>query len=287
MKLTDLLVALATKAGAQAQQVNETISAHPELGSVELADDFAQAIDRGLMNLEGAKQNGDVLRHYQPVILKAIDERLEARAHDLGLDAEMAQERSTYKRLDMLIARSRESLEKAERKTQPEAEQTRKLTETIARLQAEQTEAARAREAEIAELNARHEQAVTDLLIRTELGSKPYALSGQLSDESLRTLAGIEVNRELRERGIVVVNDHGTLRLKQKDNPVLDYLDEGNRPVTFSGLTDQILASKKLLRTNEEEQKTVPAAPQKVTVAGAGRNAELDAAVSEALGDIQ
>ena len=170
--------------------------------------------------------------------------------------------------------------------TEKDAE-VKRLTEQLQKLQTEQIAAIATKDNEIAALKASHAKQTMDMLVTAALAGKNYA-NDKVAQEANINYARFVIESALKEKGAIIVNDNGTLKLKQAAAPELDYLDEGHKPVTFSGLSDQILAQAGCLKATEQEQhKNMP--PVNVTVpADDKRNFEsYDAAMKasmEALG---
>ena len=58
------------------------------------------------------------------------------------------------------------------------------------------------------------------------------------------------LDEALKANKAVIVNDNGTLRLKQAENPTMDYVDAGYKPVSFKDYTDRLLADNHLLEVS-------------------------------------
>ena len=62
------------------------------------------------------------------------------------------------------------------------------------------------------------------------------------------------LNKELKTKGAVLVRVNGEMKLKQADNPEMDFVDAGFKPVSFSDFTDKTLAEKNLLDVSGGQQ---------------------------------
>ncbi len=85
MTLGDLLNTLASKCGLQQDQALIDLLSSSELAHSEVNDEFARRLDTGLMSLEGAKNNREVLNHLKPIILKAADDKFAVLAEKYGI----------------------------------------------------------------------------------------------------------------------------------------------------------------------------------------------------------
>ena len=75
MTLGDLLNRLAAKIGVQNEPALIDLLSSHELAQHDVADELAQRFDTGLMSLDGAKNNREVLNHLKPIILKAAEDK--------------------------------------------------------------------------------------------------------------------------------------------------------------------------------------------------------------------
>lgn len=280
---------LAKKIGAETNQDLITLLANSTFAQTEIPDALATLLDTGLMSLDGAKNSAELLNHFKATTLSGIDTDIMDWAKSKGLETEYAAEKSTYKRLKNLIAKTNALIEEAKKQgggTEKDAE-VKRLTEQLQKLQTEQIAAIATKDNEIAALKASHAKQTMDMLVTAALAGKNYA-NDKVAQEANINYARFVIESALKEKGAIIVNDNGTLKLKQAAAPELDYLDEGHKPVTFSGLSDQILAQAGCLKATEQEQhKNMP--PVNVTVpADDKRNFEsYDAAMKasmEALG---
>jgi hypothetical protein len=103
------------------------------------------------------------------------------------------------------------------------------------------------------------------------------------------------VEKALKEQNAVLVNEGGVLKLKQADNPQLDYVDSGFKPVTFGDFTNRVLAEKHLLEVSAPEDNAgggnykFPPTTKTVTLR-TGKQADtgnIDAAASAAMADLE
>lgn len=139
MTLGDLLNTLAAKIGLQNEPALIDLLSSADLAKHEVSDDLAQRFDTGLMSLDGAKNNRDVLNHLKPIILKAADDKFAILAEKYGIANEMQSEQSTYKKIDLLESALATRLADMEKKAQSnqntKGEEAAQLTKQIAELQ--------------------------------------------------------------------------------------------------------------------------------------------------------
>lgn len=295
MNLGDFLNTLAAKSGMQNDPALVDLLSNSELANQHVSDDFANALDSSLMSLEGAKNNRDLLNHYKPIILKAADEKFAILAEKYGIVNEMQGEQSTYKKIDILENRLAAKMAELESKAGKgaQSEETAKLVKQIENLQKQIIEVQTAKETELAQLREQHTKQQLDMLVNIELNGKRYA-NQDLGDTNI-TIGRALVEKALKEQNAVLVNEGGVLKLKQADNPQLDYVDSGFKPVTFGDFTNRVLAEKHLLEVSAPEddlgggKHKFPPTPKTVTLRS-GKQADtgnIDAAASASMADLE
>jgi hypothetical protein len=298
MNLGDFLNTLAAKAGMQKDPGLVDLLSNSELANQHVSDDFANAMDTALMSLEGAKNNRDLLNHYKPIILKAADDKLAILAEEYGIASEMQAEQSTYKKIDLLKNKVAAKIAELEGKVGNGArsEETAKLVKQIETLQKQIIETQTAKETELAQLREANQKQQMDMLINFELNGKRYA-NQDLGDTNV-TIARALVEKAMKADNAILVYEGGSLKLKQADNPQLDYVDSGFKPVAWSDYTNRVLAEKHLLEVSapddtknkgDDWRSTFTPTPKTVTLRS-GKQADtgnIDAAASASMADLE
>ena len=249
MLFGEFLNTMAAKLGAQQNPHLVSLLANNQLTQAEIHDDLANLLNTGLMSLDGAKNNSDVQNHFKPIILKGVDERLDAIAKQFGFETELAAEKSTYKRAEIIASKMQSLIDAEKNKNGQPSEKENQLNQQLQQLQSQLQTAIAAKDGEIAQLKQAHESQLLSMLIDAELGDKPYANDAIPRNVNVMTARNL-VDAMLKEKGVVAINDNGTLRLKQAANPTLDYMDEGFKPVSYSSFADKVLADSKMLRVS-------------------------------------
>ena len=288
MLFGEFLNTMAAKLGAQQNPHLVSLLANNQLTQAEIHDDLANLLNTGLMSLDGAKNNSDVQNHFKPIILKGVDERLDAIAKQFGFETELAAEKSTYKRAEIIASKMQALIDAEKNKNGQPSEKENQLNQQLQQLQSQLQTAIAAKDGEIAQLKQAHESQLLSMLIDAELGDKPYANDAIPRNVNVMTARNL-VDAMLKEKGIIAINDNGTLRLKQAANPTLDYMDEGFKPVSYSSFADKVLADSKMLRVSQPGKQqppqqaqriidappTTPQVPQSLTQAIGGSIADL------------
>ena len=288
MLFGEFLNSLAAKAGLQNDQQLVQLLASAELSQRTINDDLARRLDSALMSLEGAKNNTDVQAHFRGTLLKTADEKFAAIAEKLGFGTEIAAEKSTYKKFDILESRIAAKIAELDKKIQEGAgskdEEVKALQSQIATLQAQAAQAQAAKQQEIDTLTSTHKQEVLRMLINNELASKNYA-NKQLDNGVNITIASTLLENALKKSGAIVVNENGTLKLKNAASPELDYYDESHKAVGFGDYVNKLLADNKLLEVSKPGQQPIQTPP--ITIPGKEINTEkVSAAISSSLSDL-
>jgi hypothetical protein len=295
MNLGDFLNNMAAKAGMQNDPALVDLLSSSELANTHIADEFANAMDSSLMSLDGAKNNRDLLNHYKPIVLKAADEKLAILGEEYGIASEMQAEQSTYKKIDLLKNRFAAKMAELESKAGKgaQSEETAKLVKQIENLQKQIVEVQTAKETELAQLREQHTKQQLDMLVNIELNGKRYA-NHDLGDTNI-TIARTLVEKALKEQNAVLVNEGGVLKLKQADNPQLNYVDSGFKPVTFGDFTNRVLAEKHLLEVSAQEddlgggKRNFPPTSKTVTLRNGKEvnTSSFDAAIAASMADLE
>ena len=146
------------------------------------------------------------------------------------------------------------------------------------------------KESELKALRDQHSREQLDFLVNLDLKGRHYA-NAELGDTNI-DIAHAIIDKALKERKAVIVNDNGVLKLKQADNLDLDFLDGQYKPVSFSDFVSSTLAEKHLLDVQgngDDDRKNPPTPPKDIQTDKTGdRNtSRLDAAVAASAADLE
>lgn len=256
MKLGDLLNNLAHKIDAQNNPALVSILSSSEVANHEVSDELAGLFDSRLMSMEGAKNNREVLNHFKPIILKAADDKFAIMAEKYGIADTLAGEKSTYSKIDILEAELARRIADAEAKAVQaggtKSEEVTKLNGQLAELQRQLQSLTASKDQEISKLKAEAIKQQLDMLVNFDLNAKNYA-NADLGDTNV-TIARALLEKALAEHNAVLVNDNGTIKVKQADNTTLDVLDASNNPIRFREFTDKLLADKHMLAVSNGDE---------------------------------
>jgi len=282
----DFLNSLAKKCNLEQDAGLIGLLSNSTLATTPMPDALAHSFDTTLMSLEGAKNNPAVLNHFKPIVLKAVDDKFAIFAEKYGISDEVAAEKSSYKKFDILQAKL-DSLETKREKTNDPTKEAQ-FTEQIKNLTGQLAQLTTAKETEIQSLKDEYGNKFTDMLVSQGLTSKKYA-NKDISSELNVTIAKTVLQKQMAAKGAILVNENGVLKLKQSANPTLDYVDSGFKAVSYSDFTDAILAENKLLEiTGVQQTQQTQSVPATVQMdAKTQTNVKFDSAMNEALASIK
>lgn len=271
MKFGEFLNTMAAKLGLQNDPQMVSLLSNATLAQMEIGDDFAGKMNAGLMSLEGAKSNTEVKKHFDALALNGVDAKLLPLAQLYGVQTQFDTEKSTYKRVDILAeavkAKIAEIQAQAAKGDVTKDSEVKRLNGELQNMQNRLTALTAEKDNEIAGLKATHEKAMLGSLIDFALTGKPYA-NDKVDAKTNVTIARALIDSALTSKGAIIVNDNGTLKVRNANAPELDLLDEGNKPVTFAGFTDKVLADANLLKVSKATPQTprnpfqIPQQPQ-------------------------
>ncbi len=233
------------------------------LGKIDLSmeDTAYDSLNKFLddsMTLDIAKKHPTVKAHYDAIIFSGIDSRVKDLATEFGLEpadiTAIDAEKNSYEKVKLLQkfakAKTEKSFEGLSKSDKAQlAEEIKKLNADIVSV----------RDNAQKEISAAKEKAEADTLnyaFDSALGSKKYANKDIPAEVNVLTAKNL-LQSELQKRGAKLVRKDGKLALVSATNPELEFI-ENNKVVSFSDLTDSILANNKLLEVSD------PAAPAPV-----------------------
>lgn len=285
MKTGDFLNTLAGKLGLQQDANLISLLSKADFSQTDIADDLANQLCKGLLSLEGAKNSADVMNHFKPTLLRAIDDRFAIIAEELGIADQIAAEKSTYKKSDLIkeaYGRKISDLEEKLKGKGGNSEEVSKLTAQIADLQKQLGAANDKAKADAAAAAKAHQQEILDMLVSQNLTGQNYA-NEQVSKEINVMTAKSLLNAKLAESKAILVNEGGVAKLKQAENPTLDWLDADMKAVSFADFTSKMLADAKLLKVSAPVN---PVQPQNPIIPQGGSNGNFSSAIAAAMGDL-
>lgn len=284
MKLGDFLNTMAGKLNLQQDSNFLSLVSNDALANVEIDDALAGQFDTGLLSLNAAKNSTEIQNHYKPILLKKIDEQFAELASQYGFEAENTAEHSTYNRAALLKTALAKHIAELEKKSG-----NGDAAKQIAQLQSELQKLTQAKDQEIAQLKAEQAKQILSTLVDMELNGKSYA-NTELGDTNI-VVARTLLNQALSSDGIALVNDNGTIRMKQAADQSLDYYDASHKQVTFKDYVDSMLANKHMLAVSNDDDANRRQQNQHITLptgapTGKVDNSKVVAAAAQSLADL-
>lgn len=244
--------------------------------SQEVDDTTAAKFSSNLMTMEAAKMNGTLKSHFKAQTLNGVDAQHDELATEYGLDAteiaELKAIKDTFERNKKLVAKVKENTAKLNKGTGNDAALISKNKELNDLILANKT----AYEKQIADLAAKHDGDLTENAIMGHLKGFKYANDKVDVDVNALTSNNL-LKAALAEKGAAIKRGaDNTLKLVQKENPELDYL-ENHKSISFVDFATKALQSKNMLAVTDPKKPATgktgaPAAPQK----GQEEQAEVD-----------
>ena len=285
MKLGDFLNTLARKGNIEIDFATLANVKLDELNKIEIDDSVTGQFDSALMSLDGAKNNPLVLNHFKPIILKAADDKFALLAEKYGFSDDVLNEKSTYKKFDILETKLEEKIKAIEEKqgTTGNKEKEAQLTKQLQDLQAQLTSVSAQKDSDLKALRDSHESELTQMSVNSVLSGFKFAtkdLPADVNTQIARTL----IDSQLKTNGAQLIRKDGQLKLVQSANPELDYLDASHKPLSFSDLATKVLADNKLLEVSStQSQQTQQHTHTTVQTQGNLNTSKFDAALAEAM----
>jgi len=256
MKLGDFLSTLAHKSNISIDFGTLSNKKLEELNQIEIDDTVAGQFDTTLMSLEGAKNNPEVLNHFKPIILKAVDNKFAIMAEKFGLGDDFTNEKNTYKKAEMLESKIETKLSEleAQKGKGGNAEKEQLLQKQLGELQTQLSQLTESKTNEISNVKTQYENEITEMYVKNMLSGKKFATKDLPMDVNT-AIAKQLIEASLKSSGAKLIRKDGQLKLVQEALPEMDFY-QNNKPVSFSEFTDKILADNKLLEVSNPQQQT-------------------------------
>ena len=231
------------------------------------------------------KNNPEVLNHFKPIILKAVDNKYAIMAEKYGLGEDFANEKNTYKKADLLEAKIDAKLAEleAQKGKGGNAEKEQLLAKQLGELQTQLSTLTENSKKDVETVRGQYENEITEMYVKNLLAGKKFATK-DLPIEVNTQMARLLIDKQLKEKGAMLVRKDGELKLVQSALPDMDfYMD--NKPVSFSDFTNKILADNKLLEVSQPATQT----QQTPTTVQTGNinTAKFEAQMQQSLASIQ
>ena len=295
MKILDLLNSLASKCGKQNEQAIIDILSRADLQNIDLADDVANAINNNLLTIDAAKNNLTVKNHFNALALGSVDlEILNAiKKLELGdeFETEVSENKNTFEKLRKLSEKVKESIDNLkasqgkgdDKAIERYTKQINDLNGVIAKLKETTVP-----KSELEKVQKESESAVRDFMVNSKISGLKFANQDVGNDVNI-AFANVLLNNALSKNKAVILKDGNELKLKNSEDPKLDYLNEQNKNVSFDDFMNKIFAENKILAVSGKQPNTSPTPPANPFIPGQSgqlNTTQFDVAAQAALGDL-
>ena len=254
MLITDFIVSLAEKAGIDTKDTELIdLLSKSDLAKVSIADGLTEKVNKSLITKEEAKNSPELKKHFYGNALDPINKKINAFFDEYQLDdatkSEILSDTSTYGQLEKTIRKIAELKEKQSNSGSKgeRAELEKKINELASELSKVAKQKEEEKTSAINEITNRYENQLMNYQIDSIIGSKQ--LPGQFPKDIEMKIAREFVEKKLAEKGAIVKNIEGKLRLVSKDDEKLFIFDAG-KEVSYDSLTEMALAENKFLKVS-------------------------------------
>ena len=247
MKLNQFIERLAKKAA-----VDTTLLALPaSVNDVDVPDDIANNIDKALMTLEAAKNNGEVRKAARAEALNGVDSKVAELLEELGIEDadDITTEKNSYEKIGKLTKKVKElESKKAGASTKTDkAEIEKQITELNGKLKVA-NDTLVAKEKEFA---AKRNEDLTSFDVQKKLLVKDYALPKEMNADLKVKTANSAIDMALQAKGFKIVrNEQGNLQIVDKDGNKA--FSDNHEELQIDTFIDGALAQNKLLRIHDQ-----------------------------------
>lgn len=219
--------------------------------SIEIDDETATKIEKGLLTIDAAKAHKDVRKVIRAEVLNGVDATLAELVEELGVevDDDFKNETNSFTKIGKLAKRIKD----IESKKAANPEQKKEIEKQIEKLNAELRDAKKAIADKEAEFKLIRDNDLTNFELQKILLGKNYALPKEMDSDLKVQTALNAVNRELTKKGFKIARtEDGQLTVLTKEG--LEAYNEKNEAVKLSDFIDSALAVNKLLAISDPNQ---------------------------------
>lgn len=248
MKVGQLIANLAKKLNLDttAEEFKEVVGI-----SIEIDDETATKIEKGLLTIDAAKAHKDVRKVIRAEVLNGVDATLAELVEELGVevDDDFKNETNSFTKIGKLAKRIKD----IESKKAANPEQKKEIEKQIEKLNADLREAKKALADKEAEFKLTRDNDLTNFELQKILLGKNYALPKEMDSDLKVQTALNAVTRELTKKGFKIARtEDGQLTVLNKEG--LEAYNEKNEAVKLSDFIDSALAVNKLLAISDPNQ---------------------------------
>lgn len=245
---------LAKKAGMNPEDENlKNFLLNGDLVKINVPEEIEKGIDNKLISLTDAKNNHPEIKNfYQKQALDGIDKSVDELLEELGADEEtktlIKSERSTYKRVPLLVSKVKE-LEARKANTSGKTDKAEIQKEIDALHGQIRTEKENAQKLKV-EYEEKLSTFKNEYKLESLLGQYKTIYDDLDADVKMTTLKTL-INKNLQDnKGKFVVDENGNFILQKEDGT--NYYGDNNQQIEPKSFVEQILSRNKLLKVTDQ-----------------------------------
>lgn len=266
-KLGDIIKSLAEKAGLKSDdETLKKILGISEISTVELPDEFSNALEQNLLTEQSAIANTKVRSKLFAEALNGVDAELDGLMGDFEFDDTFkTQYKSIEKNTNEKVRQLKSGLQAQLKAAKEQAKKTgdpndkaavTALQNQIAELNKNTEDLKRLHAVELDNLKKQNLNDRKQFTLRSILAGKPLPKNGLSADINILTAKTL-LEQEMAKHGLqILFDENGSPILKQrKEGADIDYFVD-NKKVDVSAFIDGVLAQNKFLQINDSDQAT-------------------------------
>lgn len=246
---------LAMAAGISADNEHlKSVLSSPTISNATIPDELISAINSNLMNLESAKNNPELSKHFKATIYNGVDNELLNTLKETGdydsIKEVIDAERSSTKKMSLAIKKIKELAANTTNKGELKdyQEKINILTKQINEINAQKASEV---QSITDKLNNEFSAKLEGLAYENLLSSKKLANPLGWEKDLLTLAAKTEISKALESKGYIKKMTDKGFELQTKEGT---QVFENNKPVTFNDFADRVLLDKKLLEVANASQ---------------------------------
>ncbi|MCL1933512.1 MAG: hypothetical protein FWF53_06865 [Candidatus Azobacteroides sp.] len=297
MKLPEFINNVASKSEKQDDPAVVDILSRADIQNINIADDVANGIINGLLTVETAKSHPVVKKHFYAQCLAPYDAEIlnTVKKFELGDDfeAEISGNKNTFDKFRKLNEKLKELTDGL--KTSQGKGDEKTIEKYVKLINDRNAEIARLKEStvpktEFEKAQKEKENEIRDFMIHSKIEGLKFANQDVSADVNTE-VANVLLKKALLKNKAVIVKEGNDLKLKNAEDPNLDFLNEQNKTVSFDDFTNKVFAESKILAVSGNKNPNTqsfapPANPFIPELTGKLNTARFDAAVQASLSDL-
>lgn len=289
MKIGELVAKFAAKSGINlADEKNKDLATALSAITAEIPDEQGNRISGALFNMDDAKNNLDLKKHFTAAVFDGGDVEINKVMDELGFDVAdkeaVKSSENFFKKIGNL-SRQIAALEK--KKVDAGSKDKGELQTKINELTTQLSNIPKQHAEEMKRVNAEWENKLTQIQVRSILNGKKWANDKIPLDVNVET-GLIFANRELEKSGAKIVSINGSMKLVQLKDESLDWISPSNEKPTPEQFLDGILAANKLLAvTNAPPNPGAGGNPNPPPIPGGGNGSASPTVMSSMQEDLK